>query len=447
MAQAMRIDLQFGGLNSAIQGLNRLAAAQGQVARNQQALNANSGGGGGGGGGRRPGGGAPSGPFSRLADAQRNLATALAGGNQTAIDDARANLDARQRAAARAQQRLNPQQPSFMSRAMGVISSSRIGIGGGAGATLMPLVGRLVGMLGPVGVVATVAAGALKGFADNVARTSEVLSQMHSAALTTGGNTGNIAFLKTLGIDPGTAGGVRDALSSNPMAMAQGAQMGMGITRPRGYGAAVNEAELLENAIKRLAFSSDDAAMRLANAQRMQMDALIPQIELYRRHAATIENDSAIMKQIADPATSQAAADLQFELGRLGQGFNEIMMALGKPFIQDAANFVRFLADSLKGLALVLNQNQAAVKGLIGFLSPLIGLFSMIGSALGMRASPDASALSANTKAVADNTAALRAGTFGGGTRASGAIPAGLRGMALDRALQGSAARMGAFAL
>ena len=309
------------------------------------------------------------GPYQRLAATHVNLQRAIQQGTQNQINDAQIALQKAQASLAR-----QTRQPaSFGMRLLQLIGTTRIGMGHG-GMQVMPLVNRIGSLFtgagagaggaglggaggliggsaagGPIGIAIGVGVAALAAFTEAVKAAAERADEFAKAGQTTGGTVGNIAFLKTLGVDPGLGAHLRQVRTEDPFAMQASRQLGLGVALPRPFGSA-NEAEGLEKAIKAIAFYSDDAAVRLTKARMLDMESLVPQIEMYRRHAAEIDQDSAASKA-ALGANAEKSVDFQNALRHLGAGWDRVIDALSGPWMQILTPIFEGIGDGLSRLA------------------------------------------------------------------------------------------------
>lgn len=316
-------------------------------------------------------------------------------------------------------------------------------------------------------VAATVAA--VKTFSGMLLSTAQALAEFHRSVLLSGGNEKSAAFLSQLGLGAANAQGFRGGLD-DPLAQAAAASVGVRTGGPMPFGR-MDSGKMLEDFIRNVA-AIEDPMQRMRKALMVGQPELIEQIELYRRHSATIKADTAVTSGVFDKESTQQAADFQFQLGRVGQAFQNIMFALSKPFLKDASKWLKGFADTLQQAAVFVNQHGAMIKqqlvgvfvvfyNLVKWLTIIIGGILTMGTGTGplmlmfakleelskkwLGAPDQSSALDANTAATQANTAAMQAGTHGGGDRARGAIPAHLKGILLEKAIAGNSLRLGAF--
>lgn len=436
------------------------------------------------------------GPYNKLIKAHEDLRLALMLGTEADIKDAQLAVH---RAQARSEwmgrRKLTPLQQAVM--------STRFNIGGQQ-AGMSPLMGRTLQAAFPkasgaqltgaaVGITAVILAIvgafktgelAVKTFVEGIRVAASTLRELGAAKTISGGTTGNISALTSMGIPagsiPGLAAGVRGAMTSNPFAGNVAAGMGVApIPRPFGD---PNEAGTLQKLIEGIAGTSS-ATERLTKARALEMDSILPLIEAIRRNRAAYDADKKAREGIMDPKTVQLAGDLGFSMMRVKEQFLNLVMAFGKPFLKDITAGFSTLANVLRGAAEWLNKNPEAVRNwIMGIAKPIgdffqwwwnlsMGLRQIIEDFGGFpkgstKAMQDAMAgvwadfqknlddlNKSQAKAIDDNTNAAKKNTdalltlsealYGGGTRARGSLPSNLTGVGLQRAIDSGALRLG----
>jgi hypothetical protein len=286
------------------------------------------------------------------------------------------------------------------------------------------------------------------------------------------------------------AGALRGSLAGGGFGALAGRQAGLGAVLPKQLAPGMDEGQLLEDFIRGLA-SIEDATERFKVATLADARALLPQIELYRRHRATIEADTAARKAIADPQAQQDAQDLAFQVGRVGQSFTALIQALAKPFLKDIAGVFGRLADKLRDVALWANNNsktltafgdvlKGMVRAILNFVKGTASAIELLGKGVSLlpgaaglgaqiqgsgrslftgaqlledilfgAASMQASAAAQMSQAAKTFGNAVQAGTYGGGSRTARAMQMRIPGLlgpgVFDRAVAGGAYRLGAF--
>jgi hypothetical protein len=460
---------------------------------------------GGGSGSGGSSGGASSNPLVRLQSAHANLQQALANGNPSGLFGTQYQYARAYQAFQRAQAAIAgpgggtpPAQPSFMQRVSGVVASTRFGVGGGGGLQIMPLIGQLSKLFGAsplAGGIIMAGVTALTAFVDQVHAAANALTEIRSAALISGGTAHNMGFLGALGIGagqvPGLSGSLRGTLAGgDAFAMGQAGRLGLpGIAVPTAL-AGTNQAAVLELAIKKIG-GLDTAEKRLAAARNLQMESIIPQIEMYARHKNVIEADTKALENAVSKRAAQAGADFNFQAGRAQTMAGALGMGLSVPILNDWAKGLGNLADVMRGGVRFAPLFSRNIRSMVDGIFPLIGTVDTLLTGIG-KVGPAFKALYTNietfingvidklpdpikgqlngfrmpdwkdlsdpikdlTGAVQANTDAQNAangiyknGTYGGSSRARGALPNGLRGQAFSTAVAGNALRLGAFSL
>lgn len=438
-----------GGANASGMPEMRALVALGRMQVSLLSQIAANGGGRGGGGG---GGIAARGSLANLRQAYQDLQTAMAGGNPATIRDAQV----RHR---RAQMRFDRDEnlmrggPGFGSRLNTFVRSTRFGNQG-----LSPLVGRALDLFGGrlaafAGPIA-LAAAAVTAFTKVIMDGAAGLQAASTARILSGGTAGQIASLQGMGIGAdqiaAQAQALREAMVGGGLAAGMGQQLGLGIALPRGMGK-TNEAEDLQKFIEGVS-KMERAEDRLRAAQLLNQEAILPQIEAYRRNAKAMKADGDARAKIASMGATDAADDLGNALGRIKDNANLAAQNLSGPFLKSLTAISNATADGMRALADPkyadgANVSKAVDKAMDAMRkaksTALLGPKTLDGSIMKAK---DA-ALDANTKALNRVTAAFGDGAFGGGARARGALPAKYNGFAFDQAVAGTSLRMGAFVL
>lgn len=486
MSNSMNININASGVGQAVGQMRQLITGGKQLQQVLSNLPARTG-----------GASASSNPMVRAQQASAVLQAAIQGGNPTAIFGAQLQHVRAQQSLQRALTQVNG--PSFGSRLGSFISSTRFGVGGGGGLQLMPLIGqmsKLFGAGGLAGGIVMAGVTALTVFVDQVHAAADALTQIRSAAQISGGNARNMGFFGALGINagqvPGLAGSLRGALAGgDPFAMGQAGRLGLpGIAVPTAL-AGTNQAGVLEMAIKRIVAENDTATKRLVAARNLDLLSIIPQIELYARHKNVIDADTAALARAANSQASQSAADFTFQLGRVQQMLGVLGQGVAGSYLGDWAKGLGNIADAARAGAKFVPTFAREIRIQIDSMFPLIGALDMVLTGIGkvgpafkslytlieqfingiIDKLPDPikgkmggfklpdwkdladpikdlkGAVDANTNAQNDATAAYKNGVYGGGSRARGALPGGLKGKAFSDAVAGRALQFGAFSL
>jgi hypothetical protein len=359
------------------------------------------------------------GPMQRLAQASRDLQKAMATGTPAQQFDAKFRFAQAQTAYDRARRVVDPPKPSFMQKLGQVLATSRIGIGAG-GLSFMPLVGRVLGLLGPYGkalaVALTAATAAIMAFVSAMKEASRQVLEGAVAQFQLMTTRQGVALAgaagAALGMSPGQASSMMRSIYEGVSAwrgngIAMGAVSQLGIQVPMGGPFDVR----------------DEAKFFMDMLESLRKLPLAEQQRLLHQLPAEMTQFAPLLKMPAD------------ELQRLGNlmawtfsdrnvqnamRFNVVMQTMQQIFI----NITLWIFDKLTTINDWINQH----------------LF-------GAKPDPAKAAQDAHTNAMNAHTAAMNkmTGAIGGGERARGALPSLLHGMALDKALRGQAINLGAF--
>lgn len=475
MADAMRLDLEVGGVAAGVTGLRQMASALRAVAKAQEAVKSDSPGLEGlagrlndiaGGaqaaaaapvrrgtrvsGGQTSGG---SGPNAALDRAHRQYGQAMLGGQAGAIQDAALNLS---RAQARLD-RLNAPAPTLAQRLGQAALSTRFNIGGQSGG-VSPLVGRTLNALGmsgatagPVGLALaaiTLTAMALKSLAEAAQDGAKALKEISDTASITGGTGAQSGALRGLGISGDFANSLRERLATDPLAMLGAAQSGVGRVTPSVYGGSQNNAAVVLEVLGKLR-AEQDPNERIRKARMMGAESLLPLTNASDKATASLLKTAEALGRLSD-ANKTTSSDWDAATKRMGlvqdrlkgalfQAFGPGMIAVvsklssGAEKLADfAEKFPQKLLNSFEVAAIISNPIMAA---------PIHAAFDALRKQTGVN-NPAAAATNGNTKALQNLTYLLSSQIYGGGSRASGALPSGLTGMNLNQAAQNHALRL-----
>lgn len=304
------------------------------------------------------------------------------------------------------------------------------GIGGGGLTSQLAGWTQFATLIGRVNPVVLGVTTALAALAAATVGAAQRLSEFGQATAQTGGTAGQVSLGRTLmgalGLDPGgftgLAANLRNRIANDPLAMAEAGRAGIRAL-PREFGTA-NEAKILVDIIKSIqASGSQRAATQMANRYGMPELAAAFQVP-----PDAIKRAEEFAKQVGDTYTTDAttkARDFNLLLEQVKEGFGALVVTVGAPLLSVINSILKagpMLADAL-GAAFIPGYQAHGQK------------------------KPETiqeQQLAAQKQAV-EELKVLRQGIFGGGQRASGAIPPGLRGDALEHALRAHAIRLGAF--
>lgn len=430
----MEINLDFGGLSDAVRRMRELEQATAGVARQARAAQGSVGG---------------AGPLARAQAAQQGLASAIAGGGNTF--DAQVRALRAQQSLERAQRLLNPPgPPGFGQRVSSLISTTRFG-GGGALGGAMPLVGRTAAAIGgevasgPIGMLLAAASGAVAAFTAVMNTATQAVGEFRRAATMTGGTAGETARIGAFGVRPGdqagAAAGLRQALSSDPMAMMLAQRsLGIGPQMPRGLGQ-VNEAKLLELTLRRLRglVAEGRALEALEVARALNLDAYLGELKVSERLFQAKMKDARLTEEIMGRNAARMR-EMEGQASRVTTAWENLAASMAGSVAPGIENLNEGLANFLNQAIEGLEELRGKEKG--NWFMELFRPPFLAGSDGG---TPAEKAQKENTEAVNANTRMWAQGIHGGGPLARGAVPSALRGQALEQALQDRRLSLGVF--
>jgi hypothetical protein len=272
-------------------------------------------------------------------------------------------------------------------------------------ATLAQFSGRL-----PVAVYAVQAFAAVM---ENIRHTAQRYADQ---ALFGGGTNAQssqaAAFFGAIGItdQAGMAARLRDRIAGGGLARQAASQLGVGNVLPRGFGS-TNDIRILNQLAEGLRRTNDMERARLLAIQ-LEEPELLRLVQMSNEQVQWARQIGQAQERVFGPEAQLRATQWGISIKQLNQQL-----------------------DLLK---------LAALDFLLRVIGPFVGV-------TGQNAAGGAKdAISRNTTAVEMNTVALQSmgrQVFGGGSRARGALPAGLRGEILRHALEGEAVKLGAFRL
>lgn len=312
----------------------------------------------------------------------------------------------------------------FMGKLKDVLYTSRMDADG----NLMPLVGRMAGMIGISAVAFTVATLGVKLFAQALQVASEHAKMFTMSILAAGGNAGSAKALSgygsALGIAPGDlARQIQSAIGSG--GTASGYAAGLGINTMGGPYGDINYAAKSKKILDDIMYSKDmETAIRKSEMLGM------PEM-------AQLQNLSPMTKKMLGSSTGMSAKDTQV--------FADFNAQLGI-FV----NHLKTLGSGLLGellakLNMVLTIVNAANAGMVMMWEGIMSFIKKIASWLGINMeSKREDAINKNTEAVHGLRKAIEGReTMGGGARAQAAVPSGINGLNLNEAAYRAALNTG----
>jgi len=266
--------------------------------------------------------------------------------------------------------------------------------------------------IGRVAAVATLVVGTLVSLAESLHRLNQVVEEFANARLFGGATTRQTAFATSvfgaLGMGPGEVGGMaarlHERIAGDRIAQGAAARLGVSGVRPRGFGGP-NDFQILDNLTRGL-HGITDAQEQYNLALLLGEPELLRAIQLQGRLSDNALAISKAQAEIFGPEQQRRAQEFSAWWNQQVQDFHN-----GLGIVSDfILRHLGFTGEGIKSQADALQQNTSAI--------------------------------SQNTVAIGN----LRA-IFGGGERARGAFPAGLRGEFLRKQMESDAIKLGAFKL
>lgn len=305
--------------------------------------------------------------------------------------------------------------PSFASRLMSAIFSTRVGFGQG-GFQIMPLIGHLMKLnpiLGELSVVAGMLGTSLNMASD---RAKSFLNSVVSLNGSTPGQTATAKkFADALGMDPAALGkSIEDAVASGAGA---GFAVKAGINTVGGPFGDLNRADKIIKAIEYIRRASPDEARRASEAFGM------PELQKVRYWSDEQVEYMKKAKPISESQIRRTEA-FNFAIAKVTDTFSRINDRY-------AGGLMTVLTPLLK-LGSVATMLSEAISGVLTPIVAIGDLADEIEKRLNFSNSNNQKAINDNTKAVQRLNNTIRE-TTGGGQRAQGALPRGLKGNYIDQ--------------
>jgi hypothetical protein len=314
---------------------------------------------------------------------------------------------------------------------------------GGAGGFLGHLTGnadafgevfKALGKGGPV-------IAGLGALAAAAVETAHALLEFRQTGAATGASGGQVALARvlaqTVGLGPGSVTGIahsfRQQIATDPLAMGRFAALGIRELRP-GFGTPPNEMAALLKGV--------EAVIRAPSLQEARkLTEVAPQLEPFLQ----LQGDTGALErlkqaakefdELASPEMTEKARALRDAQTELSHSWEALTFTVGGPLIKALAFVTTWLGHAAEGWLLLVKE----------LAHPFSFWKEQMGGDKGEKGKTVAEQQLDEAKKQTSELQALREGTFGGGSHARSAIPAGLRGAALDAALAAHAARLGAF--
>src|SRR6266511_885970 len=274
------------------------------------------------------------------------------------------------------------------------------GQGIGAGGIASQLAGwtQFAGLLGKVNPVLFGVTAGLGALAAATVGAAQRLTEFGLGQMQTGGTAGQTQMGRTLagalGLDPnafaGLAGGLRQRVATDPMAMAAAGRLGLR-SLPKGFGD-VNEAKLLLDVIKGIRAAPSDAAARQL-AQRTGTEELLGARFFSPEMMAKLEAFAGATSKAFTPEAISRGQEFNNLLSQVKEGFGALVVTVGTPFLGAINAAIKALQTHGAGKPQTIAEQQLEQQ-----------------------------------KRTVEELKLVRQGLYGGGARAAGAIPPGLRG-------------------
>lgn len=339
----------------------------------------------------------------------------------------------------------NRQAQSFGQALKNAILSSRIGIGGGGGISIMPLVGRVssaLSTMGPLGAAANMAVGEIGGLAAISHLAAGKIRELTSARFIGGGSYQETAKAAGLGAalgvgSPEIARMAREFASrsvTDPYARMAAAQTGT--FDPFGNMPGFGNLDKMKNffkAVDIILSAPEDKAIRLAQQFGGEMEKIL---DLRKMSPGLRDQLLSGTASMFTPEQERAAADYRGTMGLLSQQWDKLLIA-STPLIEIFTSIVEVGGD----LVSVLGDFTTGMKG-----AAQKGFDNGFGADMGMNSGKkpeDAKhddAIRNHTKALNEHAHALKEGAYGGGERIRAATQ-----FRHDRTGRQAAVNLGAF--
>ena len=295
-------------------------------------------------------------------------------------------------------------------------TAAHAGAGGGGFGGVTVASGRL-------GVAMVAATAAVAAFTAAIRSASQLAGSIGNARLFGQAGPGQAGFSAALsrvfGIDAlGIGKALHEAIAAGGFARGAASQIGIGQVLPRGLGGP-GDIEIFLRAVEGLRRISD-VTERYNTAVRLGAEELLPLTQATERQFQTL-------RRLGKELETAYSPQRQLEIARIQIDFQISSLA----FWTRVLKIVNGLGDMADWLGAKINRIR----------HPFGGDTTLQDAA--------ARATQANTQAIEGLSVAIGQARqmFGGGSRAQGAFPAGLRGEILRRQFQADAIRLGAFSL
>jgi hypothetical protein len=266
---------------------------------------------------------------------------------------------------------------------------------------------------------------------------SEAVGEMQRLSLGLGGSAAESGVMRALGrsmgFDPNALGASLQQNSLQGLGIEAASRMGLPM-RPFEIGSATNRADLLIRAIDglRKTFEKEGMGGAIRDARNLGIEALLPVLYLQKSQLDALKRDAASGGGMFSFETLARAQQLNWEMTRLNLAWSDLSTSIGVRFIpalQKITSFFTWLTNIFTSIA----------------NSRLFNTYTQQYMRNGGNQSLDE-----NTKATNENTAAMKFGYFGGGSRFRNGIPAAFQGQGgqrLNEYLQAGSIQFGAYSI
>lgn len=447
MPQAFQINLTVSQLTQSVRALKQVGDQYKSIADLSKQIKG-SGFGGGTGSGAATAAGTPSGAALMRQQAADLRAQAGLIRAQASLDRAQAGPGGRQSVAGA----LNT-----------FVRSTRFGAGG-----VQPLVGRgvdvgaallrqgghsaaagLVSKLaGPITLGVTLVATGLKYLWEELQGASQHIHGISASAGSSGGSSGQVAYLSAMGMPAGSLAAIaaqfRETQRNDGYAMAQSQRLGIAMPAPHQLGG-VNQNNLTNLTAALVAIRKLGTEEEKLQAMRIfHLEEFTHLLKISDNVMGQMAVDAKFAQMTITPHAQKVSADFEAGKGRLGANLQTAKDALALPAMEKLADAMNAAATGIAAFGPAINfwaPKLEMIRDPLGSISKAISdwLIGVTGMDKGAADQVEA------TKDLTKEMRALRG--FGGGPRAAGAMPGGLRGYAFDSARTSTAISMGAFSL
>ena len=335
------------------------------------------------------------------------------------------------------------------------ISLPGIGKGGAPGlgsmlADLLPIA-ELAELANPIGI----AIAGVTAMAAAASSAAASLTSFKESMITSGGSAAEVGRLSVYGSAAGVnnmaeiARQLADRLATNPAAAGFGASAG--VHDLGGAYSPLDKAKNLQKMIDHILDPniSEQQAARFARVEQLEMFLKLRGISAETR--ANLDAVGRLNSLTHGTTATKQAAEFNAEIAMLETNFDTISTSLGSAMLPTMTSAVKLFNQLAPGINSTVIALEPLVKLLMmttpfGAMAAISDLIERINKSMDNK--PHTAAMDRHTAAMDAHGAALKNGTFGGGERARGALPAAWgRGNAGNWGGGGGATLLGAFNL